>query len=137
MGFQVHDDPLNAPVDGPTQWVSCCLSQFRFINTICFPLDTLFIYFLLNRKLMNYISNPLIWQPLRHLEELLEELVAISVSCCLNVLFCFVVLNLYIWLTPVSYNVEGNQREATIQHWSHTFSWIRRMVTNAAPFLCS
>uniref|UniRef100_A0A2N9I602 3-deoxy-8-phosphooctulonate synthase n=1 Tax=Fagus sylvatica TaxID=28930 RepID=A0A2N9I602_FAGSY len=37
-GGTVHDDPLNAPVDGPTQW------------------------------------------PLRHLEELLEELVAIAVS---------------------------------------------------------
>lgn len=34
--------------------------------------------------LMNYIQNPLIWQPLRHFEELLEELVAISVSCCLK-----------------------------------------------------
>ncbi|PNX71342.1 2-dehydro-3-deoxyphosphooctonate aldolase-like protein [Trifolium pratense] len=34
--MEVHDDPLNAPVDGPTQW------------------------------------------PLRHLEELLEELIAIS-----------------------------------------------------------
>ncbi|KAK6947199.1 DAHP synthetase I/KDSA [Dillenia turbinata] len=36
--MEVHDDPLNAPVDGPTQW------------------------------------------PLRHLEELLEELIAIAVS---------------------------------------------------------
>jgi 2-dehydro-3-deoxyphosphooctonate aldolase (KDO 8-P synthase) len=34
--MEVHDDPLNAPVDGPTQW------------------------------------------PLRHLEELLEELIAIA-----------------------------------------------------------
>nr|GMD87282.1 2-dehydro-3-deoxyphosphooctonate aldolase 1 [Ipomoea batatas] len=38
--MEVHNDPLNAPVDGPTQW------------------------------------------PLRHLEELLEELIAIGVSHC-------------------------------------------------------
>ncbi|KAL0878352.1 hypothetical protein Bca101_028058 [Brassica carinata] len=41
--MEVHDDPLSAPVDGPTQWVSFMLEK-----------------------------------PLRHLEELLEELIAIA-----------------------------------------------------------
>lgn len=51
-------------------------------------------------------------------------------------MFCFAFqfpTSLYIWLTPVWYIVEGKQREAAIQHWSHSISWIR-MVRNAFFF---
>lgn len=61
----MHDDPLKAPVDGPTQWVS------RFCTIIY-----------TGKQTSSQLTSLLIFamQPLRHLEELLEELIAIAVS---------------------------------------------------------
>lgn len=59
LGFQVHDDPLNAPVDGPTQWVSCCLPQlFRLIHIISsiFPFLWMVPVFFFSTRALNYVQ---------------------------------------------------------------------------------
>ncbi|XP_060959832.1 2-dehydro-3-deoxyphosphooctonate aldolase 1 isoform X1 [Cannabis sativa] len=80
--MEVHDDPLNAPVDGPTQW------------------------------------------PLRHLEELLRELVAIAVSSLLYLIFglvcvleCVKLLLVYNWkwCTFNSYGIKCNYKRCKHQ----------------------
>jgi 2-dehydro-3-deoxyphosphooctonate aldolase (KDO 8-P synthase) len=66
--MEVHDDPLSAPVDGPTQWVSfMSYSMFTKVS----------ISFL---QWCEYSCVFPLSKPLRHLEELLEELIAIAVS---------------------------------------------------------
>jgi hypothetical protein len=84
MKLQVHDNPLQAPCDGPTQWVY----SFKL-----FSLWTIGMLVMLQKR---WSLLHLVWftnsdaclalacqQPLRNLKALLEELIAIAV-CSLS-----------------------------------------------------